>query len=273
MPAKDLYNAKEERMVYPLKPLVGGSEKGKIAIRCRRATDHDKEFLINYQESSKKKLTTGILKQSEGKTIIGGKHGVGMIRRIFETKVRTVVEDGQTIHKFKVMPRPDPDNATATEWMTHEEIEDAIMQPSRQYQYVGSGKIAKVYLEILACDDLPNMETVGHFGNKTDAFVQIVYEDCICNTNVIENKDSPRFLPWTNRAFVLHTAYPSSVINLGVFDYDPGGAAISDHDFVGRVSVDVTNLCPGTEYQLNYTLYDTALIEKRKSNGTIKASA
>jgi len=146
------------------------------------------------------------------------------------------------------------------------------MQPSRQYQYVGSGKIAKVYLEILACDNLPNMETVGHFGNKTDAFVQVVYEDCICKTDVIDDKNSPRFLPWTNRAFVLHTTYPSSVINLGVFDYDQGVAAMSDHDFVGRVSVDVTNLCPGTEYQLNYTLYDTALIEKRKSNGTIKVS-
>ena len=113
---------------------------------------------------------------------------------------------------------------------------------------------------------------LGVLGNKTDAFVQIVYEDCICKTEVINDKSNPRFMPWTRRAFVLHTTYPSSVINLGVFDYDPGLSMINDHDFIGRAAVDVTNLRPDTEYLLNYTLYDSALVEKRKANGTVKVS-
>jgi hypothetical protein len=55
------------------------------------------------------------------------------------------------------------------------------MGPSEKYEYIGSGKIARVYLEILSCDGLPNMEgAMGRFGNKSDGFVQIVYEDCIC---------------------------------------------------------------------------------------------
>ncbi len=107
-------------------------------------------------------------------------------------------------------------------------------------------------------------------GNKTDAFVKIVYEDCICQTDVIADKKSPRFLPDSKRAFVFHTNYPSSVINLGVFDYDPGMPILSNHDFIGRAAVDITNLRSGTEYMLNYGLYDTAFKAERKQEGSIK---
>lgn len=80
-------------------------------------------------------------------------------------------------------------------------------------------------------------------------------------------------MPWTRRAFVLHTNYPSSVINIGVFDYDPGTALLNDHDLIGRASVDITNLRSDTEYVLNYTLFNTALMEStRRSFGTIKVS-
>ncbi len=107
-------------------------------------------------------------------------------------------------------------------------------------------------------------------GNKTDAFVKIVYEDCICQTDVISNNLSPRFLPRSKRAFVFHTNYPSSVINLGVFDFDPGMSILNKHDFIGRAAVDVMNLRPGTEYMLNYALYDSALKAERKQEGRIK---
>ena len=156
-------------------------------------------------------------------------------------------------------------------WKTKDEIESETMKPSQTYQSIGSGKIARVFLEILACNDLPNKENVQAFGrNKTDAFVQVVYEDCICRTDVIDDKSNPRFMPWTKRAFVLHSRFPSSVINLGVFDYDAGDGLLHDHDFIGRASVDLSSLRPETEYILDYKLYDTALLETRKENGTIK---
>lgn len=44
-PAKELYNAKGERLEYAF------NTSGHIAIRCRRATDQDKEFLTQYEES------------------------------------------------------------------------------------------------------------------------------------------------------------------------------------------------------------------------------
>jgi hypothetical protein len=296
VPPKDIYNGKEERLEYPLvqiqkrnallqiqkqKRMKGMNQQhqGEIAIRIRRATDHDKEFLATYAQYEKKKATTGVLKEDQSKKKnVRGDVGISSLKSMSETKIRTFIEDGHKILKNRVLPCPDPElldsNGTRTgtdpKWMTAEEIEEAAMQPSRHFKYVGSGKIAKVYLEIISCTDLPNMDRVSMLGNKTDAFVQVVYEDYICQTPVIDDKNNPRFLPWTNRAWVLHSNYPSSVINLGVFDYDPGTSAMTDHDFIGRAAVNLTNLRPGTEYLLDYKLYDTALLEARKDNGTIK---
>lgn len=50
-------------------------------------------------------------------------------------------------------------------------------------------------------------------------------------------------------------------------DYDPG---ISDHDLIGRVSIDVTNLDVDTEYVLSYNLYESSHIEGRKSRGVVR---
>lgn len=56
------------------------------------------------------------------------------------------------------MPCPDPKNVEETEWLSATEIEKIVMEPSRKYKHFGSGKLAKIFLEILSCDDLPNME-------------------------------------------------------------------------------------------------------------------
>jgi hypothetical protein len=285
VPPKDIYNAHEERLVYPL--LIDGKDEyhvesgGSIAIRIRRATDYHKKFLATYQEYDERNETSGLLQKKEKKQK-RGQHGISFFQSMLETKVKTFVEDGKKIEKYKVLPFPDPELSSDTDsrnfadpmWKTEDEIECNTLKPSRRYQHIGSGKIARVYLEVLACNNLPNMENIQAFGrNKTDAFVQVVYEDCICRTDVIDDKNNPRFLPWTNRAFVLHSRFPSSVINLGVFDYDPGDGIIHDHDFIGRASVDLSSLRPGTEYLLDYKLYDTALLEARKDNGTIKVGA
>jgi len=98
-----------------------------------------------------------------------------------------------------------------------------------------------------------------------------VYEDVVCKTDIIDDKNNPRFLPWCNRAFCLYTDHPSSTLNVGIFDFDAGNAMLNDHDLIGRISVDVMNLRPGTEYVLNYKLWNTAIIsEGRKHQGEIK---
>ena len=302
VPPKDIYSAHEERLVYPIEPRWDISDQedqgqddisdmntqGTIAIRIRRATDYDKEFMATFQGYDKSDDTTAVLvERDDGKR--RGEQGMNMLESMMP-KVKMTVRDGKKVKQFKILPFPDPKSVTdahatigtsvgtttASElrkdrvWKTADEIELITMQPSRHYQHIGSGKIARVYLEVLACNNLPNMERIQFLGNKTDAFVQIVYEDCICKTDVIDNKNNPRFLPWTNRAFVLHSHYPSSVINLGVFDHDAGIGFVGGHDFIGRTSVDLATVRPGTEYTLDYKLYDTALVEERASNGTIR---
>ena len=101
--------------------------------------------------------------------------------------------------------------------------------------------------------------------NKTDSFVAIVYEDTFAKTDVIDDCLSPRWMPYMQRAFTLRTMFPNSQLFLSVFDYDSGGG----HDLVGRVSVDLTNLRPGSEYLLQYNLYKSAKVGSRKPRGTL----
>ena len=293
IPPHDIYNGNEERKVYTLKTQDKDETDGTIAIRVRRATDYDKEFLATHAAFEKKRMSTAVLFK-EGKFNRRGERGMHVIKSMVETKVKTFFVNGSKIEKYKVLPYPDPDHKSANnvdvghdhmlntevtsinnapridpEWMTAAEIEELTLQPSRHYKPVGSGKIAKVHLEILGCNNLPNMEAMRLLGNKSDAFVEVVYEDCICQTPVIDDKTNPRFLPWTDRAFVFHSTFPSSVINLGVFDHDTG-IGIQSHDFIGRASINLLNLRVDTEYTLEYKLYDTALLCSRKDHGTIK---
>lgn len=107
---------------------------------------------------------------------------------------------------------------------------------------------------------------LGFLGNKTDAFVSVVYEDIYIRTHTIDDCLSPRWLPWTNRAFILNIGHASSQIFLGVFDYDSG---FDDHDLIGRVSVDITNLRKDTDYLLNYNIYPSARVTGRKIQGKV----
>jgi hypothetical protein len=63
--------------------------------------------------------------------------------------------------------------------------------------------------------------------------------------------------------------HPSSQILIGVFDYDVNHAGIGSHDPVGRITVDVTNFSPSTEYVLSYHLYESVLDKVRESRGTL----
>ena len=153
-----------------------------------------------------------------------------------------------------------------TEWMTHEDIQLECMQPSDHWVDAGTGSLGRIYLEVLGCDGLPNLDTGGFLGNKTDAFVSLVFEDCYVRTDTIDDCLSPRWLPWMRRAFIFNIYHSSSQLLLGVFDYDAG---FDDHDLIGRVSVDISNLRNYSEYVLCYTIYPSARISGRSPGGQI----
>jgi hypothetical protein len=60
-------------------------------------------------------------------------------------------------------------------------------------------------------------------------------------------------MPWSHRAFEFHIQHPSSILFLGVFDYDNNPAL--SHDPIGRVVVVPALYEKDTRYTLQYPLY------------------
>ncbi|KAG7350839.1 C2 domain containing protein [Nitzschia inconspicua] len=255
---RTLYQSKGERMEFKLQPPMGSKHKevpGFLVLRCRRATEYDIKFMADY---AKTKGAKGVASYEHPKA------NTGLVKTL-TTWNRKKEKDGSI--KFRVRPGPDPKRLEETEWMTDAALQDEVLKPSLHWTDIGYGELAKVYVEILGADGLPNMDTGAFLGNKTDAFVSLLYEDCTCRTDVIDDCLSPRWLPWSNRAFVLRMNHPSSLLNIAVFDFDAG--VIDDHDLIGRVSVNLTNLRKDTEYVLSYNLYPSARIGEREIVGKI----
>lgn len=272
--ADTLLNAKGERMEYDLARKRGKS-KGHIAIRCREATQYDVrivEELAKGEDSADiqafNSADTKLMKTNGGAGIT---NVVNMIKRHHKTDKETKEE------KYRIRPYSDPERQEETKWMSHDEIVSEAMNESRTWLDIGSGDLGRVYLEIIGIDDMVNMDelvpisgvpVVGKLSsNKTDSFVSVIYEDCIAKTDVIDDCLNPRWMPWMQRAFILRTMYPNSQLFLGVFDADFGAG--NEHDLVGRVSVNLTNFRPGSEYVLHYHLYKSAKVGSRKRRGTL----
>lgn len=100
------------------------------------------------------------------------------------------------------------------------------------------------------------MDTGGVLGNKTDSFVSLVYEDCFAQTDVVSDCLSPRWMPWTQRAFVFNMMHTSSQLFLGVFDSD----SMSNHDMIGRISIDLSNTRSNIVYVLQFNLYKVSSV-------------
>lgn len=150
--------------------------------------------------------------------------------------------------------------------MSKQEIESEVMKESTDWLDTGSGDVARIFVEILGCNGLPNLDHGGFLGNKTDAFIALVFEDTWAKTDVIDDCLSPRWFPWMKRAFIFHQAHSSSQLFLGVFDGDGG---LDDDDLIGRVSVDLSHLRANTMYTLTYDIFPTARMTERKSQGSI----
>jgi C2 domain len=72
----------------------------------------------------------------------------------------TVVQSDTEQKAYRVWPYPDPDNPKETTYMTKAEIHQAAMEPSRHWVEAtggGADNYGSVFLEIIGCDDLPNM--------------------------------------------------------------------------------------------------------------------
>ena len=107
---------------------------------------------------------------------------------------------------------------------------------SHSWMEAGSGSIGQVRVEILSCEGLPNKDFGRMFGNKSDPFACIVYEDCLVQTDIISDCLNPMWMPWSQRAFVFNRMHELSSIHIGVFNHKFGPIR---HNGCGRVTIDL----------------------------------
>ena len=170
--------------------------------------------------------------------------------------------------KLRVKPGPDPTREDKTRFLSEEELMAATYSPSKNWVEAGSGRHGKVLIEILHCDGLPNCDPGGGVvGQKTTAFVSVVMEDAVLQTDTIPSCCSPQWMPWTRRAFACNRLHPLSSMYVGVFHYDPVNPL--GHRGIGRVAINLQQFRPNHVYLLKYNLYNSPVYSDRVPMGSI----
>ena len=250
-----IYKSYGERIELPLKST--SKSQGYIAIRCRRATDNDLSVIFRLKTNQ---LPGNIDHHLQLKSKSNS------LSYIMRQDSHTSKTDG--IKRYRCKPEPNYDDPLDTEWLTHEQITNYSKQPSIHWIDAGSGSLGRIYLEIIQCDSLqtkPVMIRNVLTPRKPCTFVSILYEDTAAFTDVIDECSSPRWMPWSKRAFQFRMMHPSSQIFLAVFNYNH----VTDHELIGRVSIDISNLQQNQLYHLTYSLTKSAKYNDRISHGTV----
>lgn len=220
-----------------------------LALRYRQATKEDISFMSRFDHDQSLNTKNGVYAADS------------LVPPKYQTSLKMINkrrQNGKNFVQHRVKPGPDPERQSETYWMTGIEMQIESEKPSKNWIEAGSGNLGKIFLEVLGCKNLPNLDFSPTGQDKTDAYVCVAHEDSIVNTSVISDSLNPLWMPWTQRAFIFNMIYPSSQIAVGVFDHD----LICKHDPVGRVVINITNFCPNTSYIIKYDL--TALIKGQR---------
>ena len=257
-----------------------------LAIRCRMASKADINFIEGLKEErnpllsstlrttlpKQVKLTSEIIQEPtrEQARLTTEIPETEMIGASLTSAIQAAVPAEALFGKIKIKPTP-PNKGVPT-FMTFQQLKDTTLQPSTNWIQVSSltkyKKYGRLYVEILSCNNLPNVDYGGQLGNQTDTFCSLVYGDGFVQTNVIDDELSPYWLPWTQRAFVFPIGHPSQVVYVGVFGYKRHPLS---HVPIGRVEINLTNLQQSTEYILEYNLLATSHnYMSRPTNGQIR---
>ncbi len=260
-----------------------------ISIRFRFATPNDRQFMqetenINDTMSrskinnfwrkiaksvhggKKRMVDKGGMSEQKLVTDIGQQElGVNGIMNVMNGAYGWKTSRGSDgVLRERVQPYPDPSRQSETKYLSHAEMKNEIYKPSTNWTESGGETeetLGKVYLEIIECEDLPNMDTGEALGNKTDAFVCAIFEESLVQTDVIDDRLSPMWMPWTKRAFCFNIRHPFSQLFISVNDFDLGP---SSHDGIGRISINLNHYESNVVYTLKYKLHPAANVLARE---------
>lgn len=252
LPNQRIVKARGERIELKLKHLqLGKDAQGCLAVRCRRAKASDVEFIENLE---KKKLISRLNFEDFVTPSVGKQRAIPVQRK--------KVINGVAYH----LARPMEDDRAA-QWKTADEINQLSLETSQFWTDVGSGNLGTLTVEVIGCNELPNMDNSSPLpGDTTDTFVTCVFEDAVVTTDVVKDCKNPKFMPWTRRAFKFHISHISSPLYIGVFDHDVG---TSLHDPIGRIALPLSKFASGTIMNLTYDIYDSHQVENRQKRGTV----
>jgi hypothetical protein len=285
--AKVLESCTEERIEFELVDELGRSMQGdhenspKLALRFRVASEADLNFVTAWNHATDSKETmiprtilngTGVVPQEHRKRanlvteLDEGSVPGAKLSSAISSSVTSLPRTTMT-NRVRVKPFPDSEKSASTTFMTPSKIKETAILPSREWVDSGSGTLGRLYLEVLSCHNLPNVDIGNAIGNKTDTFVAAVYGDAMVQTCVIDDELNPLWMPWTQRAFVLNMLHPSQVLYLAVCGYKRG---LLSHVPIGRVEIDPVNLQRDTVYDLQYSLFRSSHTNDTKGRGTIR---
>jgi hypothetical protein len=152
---------------------------------------HDQE-----QQSSKENnhlpLANLVTETSETEIVQSGLFN--MVNNIFTAS--TVYDTNSYQELRRVKPHPDPKRPNETDFLSGAEIRKLTYEKSQSWVQAGSGQLGKLFVEVLACHDLPNLDLGEAVGDYTDSFVCLVYEDTVAMSDVIDNELSPHWVSW-----------------------------------------------------------------------------
>lgn len=248
IPNKSLLMGSGERVELDLKYVLNKFEdvKGHLVVRYKQASENEVQFMTN---AAKNKKPTVINNYITPRVPTGPRSVV----------TKKMFPDGKKRIAFPLKNREE-------QWMTSREIDVCAREESELWIDAGSGDLGVLYLEVIGCDDIPNLDRA--FPNeKTNCFITTIFEDTIVSTDVIMNCSSPRFLPWTRRAFHFNIKHAMSPLFIGVFDHD--NRMNFNHDYIGRVVLNPSQFAANTAYNVTYELYDSHQMKKRSMRGTI----
>lgn len=263
---KELLESEGERKGYGVNLVEdsdSSSNEARLFLRIREATTDDVEFMKDLEKNFGK---DGVY---SGETLLPMRPPQSTLLK-FQYKHG---EESELLHR--VRPFPDPEREEETKWLSSDDLYKESMLSSVNWTEVGSGDLGYLFVEILGCSDLPNMDR-AILGRKTDAFASLVFEDSAVTTDVIGQCLNPRWMPWSRRAFVFNVENPNSDLFIGIFDHDPEPpidilAPSVVHDPIGRIEVQLSSFDANTVYTLAYPLYFGDEIEEhdKKEKGKV----
>lgn len=264
---EDVVKGNGERVEYPLlPPAIAVSRKNMENDAANLSEDHVQSLALRFQNATPKDidfLKHGPSTRTENRGLasdINFKDIKYNPLQLFSKNEKTI----QGEQYFRV--NPDPERPKETEWMTREQLEAEVLKPSKRWVSAGHGTMGTIRLEILGADDLPNLDL--NINDYTDPFIGIVFEDSMVRTDVIWDNLNPRWMPWSTRAFIFKVRHPTSILMLGVFDYDE--TPIDFHDPVGRVVINTSSFRCNTDYVLHYKLHHDPREIDDEPRGTIR---